>query len=101
MEEAEEDVFISPEHVLTFERDKFQSTATITIKRSPHYKKPIHYQLKTTHKQAYVVSSAKGEITAEEKDRDIHIEIDEGYPLEQCLLDRFKLIVCTQDREPI
>lgn len=60
MQESEQYVSVHPQGILTFFRNEYQSAATITIVRQPSCKQPLRYVLKTTHKEAYLVSKAKG-----------------------------------------
>ena len=89
-----------PENLLTFYRNEFQAAATITLSRQPHSKAIIRYSLKNTNKQAYLVSSSKGVLLEHQSNLYIDVLINENHPLEQCLLDRFRIDIKVDGKAP-
>ncbi len=88
-------VLVQPQDVLVFYRNQSQSesAATISIARLSSYAKSIKYELKTTNKKAYRVSSTNGQLPSNQTRAFIYVIINQDAALEKCLLDRFKLIL--------
>lgn len=92
---------MDPENVIVFYRNEFQSASTIKISKNAALKEPLKFQLKTTNKAAYLVSESSGELSSGHLTRYINILINEQFPLEQCLHDRFKLLIFIPGLPPI
>lgn len=84
-----------------FYRNEFQSASTIKIIKPLSVEGPLHFQLQTTNRNAYLVSETSGNMIQSQTVRYINILIKEQTPLEQCLHDRFKLLVTVPNKPPI
>lgn len=99
--DGEDMVRVEPENVIVFYRNEFQSASTIKITKSSSLNSALRFQLKCTNRYAYLVSESSGVIDVGTKDKYISILIKEQTPLEQCLHDRFKLLITLPGKPPL